>query len=153
MARRDPAVSAAMVYEALRNGIYWGPGDGAESGPFVGRLEVVTEGTSRRIRYEAWSDREGLQHQEHGLLTRVGDSLVLETRISESPESVLRFEMGDGRQFRLLDGPDMRIVFDVTDGGNAMSYAWWWAPAGDTVREQSRLDAVWVGGSTPGPVD
>lgn len=139
-----------MAYEALRDGIYWGTGDGPESGPFVGRLEVATEDGRRTIRYEAWSEREGLQHQEHGVLAWVDDSLVLETRISERPGNVLRFQLGDDLHFRLLDGPDMRIVFDVIDGGDAVRYSWWWAPPGDTVREQSHLEALWVGPSVPG---
>jgi hypothetical protein len=121
-------------------GTYWGLGDGEESGQFIGRIEIVCGlGRTVDVGYEAWSDREGLQHAERTRLapTTDGGAQLIAT-ITEAPAPLIFRETQVG-EFVTVEGPEMKIIISVED--NALSYAWWWAPAGEVVREQSRLIA------------
>lgn len=119
-------------------GVYWGLGDGEESGQFVGRVSVARGlGRSVELGYEAWSDREGLQHAERSRLAPTFDGgAQLIASITESPVPLIFREASRG-EFVTADGPEMKIL--ITTNADTISYAWWWAPPGEVVREQSKV--------------
>ncbi|HKH04431.1 MAG TPA: hypothetical protein VKA65_04660 [Acidimicrobiales bacterium] len=128
--------------EAFRRatGVYWGTGSGIESGRFVGRVRVEPAVAGVQLHYEAWSEREGLQHREQALLSEGPDGLRLHTAVSEMPE-VLTFE-AEGDSFALRDdvGMPMRIVLLVAPP-DRLHWAWWWSPPGEPLVERSKLVA------------
>ncbi|QXC59750.1 hypothetical protein KSP35_15360 [Aquihabitans sp. G128] len=121
-------------------GTYWGPGDGAESGPFAGRVEVVARPEAVELDYEAWAPGRGLLHRERAVLAVGPHGLQLATAISELPDE-LRF-VHDGIRFELIaDAPyAMAVALDVVDG--SLSWAWYWAAIGQAPVLQSRLRAA-----------
>jgi hypothetical protein len=123
-------------------GVYWGNGDGPESGTFVGRIEVRPILTAVLLHYEAFG-ASGLQHVEHALLARTATGLGIRSVIDTRKESMTFAEAEPG-VFRLEAAGDMRIVIE-TPGTGCLSYAWWWAPHGEEVVERSRLVA-WLRG-------
>ena len=68
-------------------GVWFGIGDGAESGPFVARIAVdVLPNGGVSIDYEATSREQGVQHVEHSLLVAGPDDRDrLYVAHSESP--------------------------------------------------------------------
>lgn len=120
-------------------GVYWGAGSGPESGDFIGRIEVRPILGGVTIDYEAWSEREGLQHREHALLTDSGPTLRLHVLTSEMGLGLMFEEESKAGNFVLRNGPDMRVVIEHDE--DTLSYAWCWAPESEQVREQSRLVA------------
>ncbi len=136
------------LIETLRGraGIYFGTGEGAESGPFVSRIAVAAlpnGGVS--IDYEATSREEGVQHVEHTMLAPGPDGRDrLYVAHSESP-FVTEFVATEAGSTRFVQpepfGPYvMEIVIDIPEP-DRITYAWWWSADGDTPTEQSRADA------------
>lgn len=122
-----------------RPGLYWGMGNGPESGTFVGRVEVesVLSQQAVSLSYEAWSEEEGFQHAERALLGRDPDGVLELTTVISERLGTLRFREGGTGVFT-LDGPmAMRIVLRTLDD-DVLTYAWWWAKPGDETIEQSK---------------
>jgi hypothetical protein len=119
-------------------GVYWGNGDGIESGKFVGRIEVRPLLNAASLHYEAFGER-GLQHVEHALVARTLTCLSVCSVIDTRQES-MTFDEAEPGVFRQQSGPEMRIVIEAPEAG-CLSYAWWWAPPGEDVVERSRLVA------------
>ena len=134
-----------VLWERLvaATGIWFGSGDGAESGPFVARIALSPLPNSGvAIHYEATSREEGLQHVEHSLLVPGPDGrALLHIAHSESPfVAVMREREPESGYFELVgrDGPyDMAVVIELTES-MTLSYAWWWAPAREPLVEQSK---------------
>lgn len=124
-------------------GVYFGAGDGAESGPFLARIAIARlPGGGVAIDYEATSREQGVQHVEHSLLVAGpdgGDQLFIAH--SESPHVTVMAERvaGSGRFEQVSAGGPftMEVRIEVPQDGELV-YAWWWAMAGDTPTEQSR---------------
>ncbi len=123
-------------------GLYRGRGDGAESGPFMARIQVspVVSASGVAIDYEASSDRRGLQHVEHSVLTVGEDGRpALHVFCSELP-GVVRFTEGKPGVFTLYDGPiQARIVVTVPNPGH-LTYSWWWSRDENELSEQFRAE-------------
>jgi hypothetical protein len=127
-------------------GVYFGTGDGVESGPFLSRLEVSklpNGGVS--IDYEATSREQGVQHREHTLLVAGVDGRDrLYVAHSESPfVTEMAATAADSSRFQqsVPSGPYvMEIVIALPEPGR-VTYAWWWAEAGGKPVEQSKADA------------
>ena len=119
-------------------GVYWGNGDGIESGKFVGRVEVQPFLNAASLHYEAFGES-GLQHVEHALLARTLSGLSIRSVIDTRTEA-MTFEEAEPGVFRLQSGADMRIVIETPEP-NCLCYAWWWGPPGEHVVERSRLVA------------
>jgi len=134
--------------QALRSsaGVYYGTGDGPESGPFVSRIAVAllpNGGVS--IDYEATSREQGVQHQEHSLLVAGPDGHdQLYVAHGESPfvTVMAAVEPGSSRftQPEPFGPHAMEIVIELPEPGR-ITYAWWWAAAGQPLVEQSKADA------------
>ena len=131
---------------ATAPGVYYGTGDGPESGPFVSRIEVArlpNGGVS--IEYEATSREQGVQHLEHSLLAAGPDGRDrLYIAHSEAP-FVTEMIAVDANSTRFVQperaGPfAMEVVIEVPEPGR-ITYAWWWAAGEDAPTEQSRADA------------
>jgi hypothetical protein len=127
-------------------GIYFGTGDGPESGPFVSRIEVaLLPNGGVCIDYEATSREQGVQHRERSLLS-VGpdDRDRLFVAHSEAPfvTEMIASEEGSGRFVqREMVGPFvMEIVIEQPEPDH-LTYAWWWAASGGIPTEQSKADA------------
>lgn len=124
-------------------GVYFGAGDGAESGPFLARIAIAhLPGGGVAIDYEATSREQGVQHVEHSLLVAGPDGAdQLFIAHSESPYVTVMAERiaGSGRFEQVAAGGPftMEVRIDVPSPGELV-YAWWWAMAGDTPMEQSR---------------
>lgn len=86
------------------------------------------------IDYEATSERQGLQHAEHTVVT--DDALLV--AFSEAP-GVSVFPLRTAGVFAYQgDGPyAMEIHGEFTPSGE-LTWAWHWASAGETPREMSR---------------
>ena len=127
-------------------GVYYGTGDGRESGPFVSRIEVKNlpnGGVS--IEYEATSREQGVQHREHSLLAAGPDDRDrLYIAHSEAPfvTEMIAIEANSTRFVQPQPaGPFvMEVVIEVPEPGR-ITYAWWWAPDDGTPTEQSKADA------------
>jgi hypothetical protein len=121
-------------------GLYVGRGDGRESGPFIGRLvvEVLPSGAAVSLAYEAYGDQL-LQHAELSVMWREPSGrLGLFVVHSESPAPAVMSETSPG--FFMEEepsGPYQQAVGMEFDG-DVLSYAWWWAPLGQALAEQSR---------------
>lgn len=127
-------------------GVYFGTGDGPESGPFVSRIEVSPlPNGGVCIDYEATSREQGVQHRERSLLA-VGpnDRDRLFVAHSEAPfvTEMIAAKAGSVRFVqREMVGPYvMEIVIEQPER-DRLTYAWWWAHAGETPIEQSKADA------------
>lgn len=127
-------------------GVYFGTGDGPESGPFVSRIEVSPlPNGGVCIDYEATSREQGVQHRERSLLSAGPDDRDrLFVAHSEAPfvTEMIAAEAGSNRFVqRELAGPFvMEIVIEQPEPGR-LTYAWWWAQPGETPTEQSKADA------------
>ncbi len=127
-------------------GIYFGTGDGAESGPFVSRIDVsLIPNGGVCIDYEATSREQGVQHRERSLLS-VGpdDRDRLFVAHSESPfvTEMIAADAGSARFVqREPGGPFVMEIFIEQPEPGRLTYAWWWAESGGTPAEQSRADA------------
>jgi hypothetical protein len=132
-----PVMPLSLDSFVRATGVYWGAGSGIESGRFVGRVAIEPAVAGVQLLYEAWSEREGLQHREQALLSDGPTGLRLHTSVSEMPE-VLTFE-ADADGFRLADdvGMPMRIVLRVS--ADRLHWAWWWSPPGEPLIERSKL--------------
>jgi hypothetical protein len=127
-------------------GVYYGTGDGVESGPFVSRIGVSrlpNGGVS--IDYEATSREHGVQHREHTLLVAGADGRDrLYVAHSESPfVTEMVASSDDSSRFGqpVPFGPYvMEIVIELPEPDH-LTYAWWWAEPGGTPVEQSKADA------------
>lgn len=127
-------------------GVYFGTGDGPESGPFVSRIEVsVLANGGVSIDYEATSRAQGVQHVEHSLLCAGPDGRDrLYIAHSEAPfvAEMVAVEPGGSRFVQAESGgPLVMEVVIETPEADRLTYAWWWAPAGETPTEQSKADA------------
>ncbi|MGI8521767.1 MAG: hypothetical protein ACR2K3_00430 [Nocardioides sp.] len=120
----------------LPAGLYRGRVEGRESGSCEARISVAPiPGGCLAIDYEAVG-AEGVQHVEHTLV----DDDALYVAHSEAPGVLVFHRTGDG----VFDGPpggpyDQRLV--IGWDGEALTWAWHWAPAGEDLREQSRATA------------
>ena len=126
-------------------GLYFGTGDGVESGAFLARIDVQrlpNGGVS--ISYEATSREQGAQHLEHSLLSAGGDSRDrLFIAHSEAPfvTEMVAVDDDPGRFAQTTAGGPyaMEVVIETPEPGR-LTYAWWWAMAGDEPVEQSKAD-------------
>jgi hypothetical protein len=123
-------------------GLYRGRGDGAETGPFLARITVAPVVSARgvAIDYEATSDRRGLQHVEHSLLT-VGEEgrPALHVLCTELP-GIVRFAESRPGVFTAYDGGlTARILVTVPSPGH-LTYAWWWSRDETDPKEQFRAE-------------
>jgi hypothetical protein len=130
---------------AAAPGLYVGPGDGLESGPFVARITVTPlPNGGVALDYDAASREQGLQHREHTILTAGPDGCDrLYVAHSESPfvTEMVASEPGSSRFVQPTPvGPyTMEIVIHVPELGH-LTYAWWWAPDGEAPVEQSKAE-------------
>lgn len=120
-------------------GIYWGLGDGSESGPFTGRVEVTDRTDSVELAYEAWSAEQGLQHRERAVLAPTAAGLQMVTVISEVPGHLVFVH--DGQRFELSTPGPYAMVVDLTVADRRLTWTWLWAPSGQTPVVQSKLNA------------
>lgn len=126
-------------------GVYFGTGDGPESGPFLSRIEVsLLPNGGICIDYEATSREQGVQHRERSLLcVGADDRDRLFVAHSEAPfvTEMIATERGSNTfEQREPEGPFvMEIVIERPEPGH-LTYAWWWAATGGTPREQSKAD-------------
>lgn len=124
-------------------GIYFGTGDGLESGPFVSRIAVsALPNGGVAIDYEATSQEQGVQHLEHSLLVPGPDGKdQLFIAHSESPfvTVMAENEPGSGRFEQIAQvGPYTMAVVIESPSEDELTYAWWWSIAGETPTEQSK---------------
>ena len=141
-----------MLSEQLAGatGTYFGVGDGAESGPFVARIAVSPlPNGGVALDYEATSREQGVHHIEHSLLVPGPDQRDrLYIAHSESPfvTVMCERERGSGRFEQVdVEGPyAMAVVIEAT-GDAGLTYAWWWAPVGAPLVEQSRATVTRAG--------
>ena len=135
-------MSATLTSLLGAPGVYRGRGDGAESGPFLARIVVAPVVSARGvvIDYEATSDRRGLQHVEHSVLTIGEDGRpALHVLCSEMP-GVVRFAESKPGVFTAYDGAlTARIVITVPHPGH-LTYSWWWSRDEGEPKEQSRAE-------------
>ncbi len=135
-----PSPSSSL---ARATGIYVGAGDGAESGPFVARIAVSPlPNGGVCLDYEATSREHGVQHVEHSLLVPGPDGRdQLYIAHSESPfvTVMCEREAGSGR-FEQAEpgGPYVLAVVLEVPAPDELTYAWWWAEAGEQPTEQSK---------------
>lgn len=135
-------MSDILVQLTTLPGLYRGRGDGAESGPFVARIDVTSVVGRRGVAldYEAVSDRRGVQHHEHSVLAAGDDGrLSLHVLCSELP-GVVRFAERSAGEFVAYQGSlQARIVVTVPAPGRLV-YSWWWSRDDAPAREQLRAD-------------
>lgn len=140
--RYRDAVENVFAKLAGAVGVYWGHGDGPESGPFQARVEVrgAVRGRALTLDYEAVSETNGLQHIEHSILAP-GDDGRLELHVAclELP-GVVRYAENVPGEFVTYDGPlKGRIVIAVPRPGQ-LAYSWWWSRDDHEPKEQSRAE-------------
>ncbi|MEO1060513.1 MAG: hypothetical protein AAFZ07_03765 [Actinomycetota bacterium] len=130
---------------AATTGTYFGSGDGIESGPFVARIVISSVPNGGvAIEYEATSREQGVQHREHSLLSGGPDGRDrLYVAHSESPfvTELVASDVGAGRfEQPVAAGPyALTVVIEVPEP-DRLTYAWWWAAAGEEPVEQSKAD-------------
>ena len=136
---------------AARPGVYFGTGDGMESGPFVARIEVrrLPNGGAL-VDYEATSREQGVQHREQTMLVAGPDGRDrLYVAHSESPFVTVMIETGAGSGRFVQPEPfgpyEMEIVIEQPES-DRITYAWWWGADGDAPVEQSKADVRLHGG-------
>lgn len=120
---------------ALPPGLYRGMVTGEESGDCQCRIEV------RRLTKHAMSvDYEaigvaGLQHVEHTIVSASG----LHVAASEFPDVVAFRRVAAGH----FVGDAAGFAMEIHAGwdGDSLTWAWHWAPPGQSLREQSRATA------------
>ncbi len=128
------------------SGVYFGTGDGPESGPFVSRIEIAPlPGPGVSVAYEATSREQGVQHVELALLTPGADGRdCLHISHTESPfvTEMVETETGSGRFAQPSpSGPYVMMVVIERPEPDRLTYAWWWGSNGDEPVEQSKADA------------
>ncbi len=126
-------------------GVYFGTGDGIESGPFVARIEISQlPNGGAMIDYEATSREQGVQHVERSLLCPGPDGRdELFVAHSESPVVTTMIETGagSGRFEQTASGGPFRMAFVVErPESDRLSYAWWWGAGDDEPVERSKAD-------------
>jgi len=126
-------------------GLYVGPGEGVESGPFLGRVQIgrLPNGGAS-IDYEALSHDHAMQHREHSLLViGPGGRDRLFVAYSESPYVVELVETKpDSGRFEqpASAGPyKLAVRLEMAEPGRLV-YGWWWGAQGETPIERSRVD-------------
>ena len=130
---------------AASPGLYVGPGGGLESGPFVARITVTSlPNGGVALDYDAASRDQGVLHREHSVLSPGPDGCDrLYVAHSESPfvTEMVASEPGSSRFVQPTPfGPfTMEIVIHVPEPDH-ITYAWWWAPDGDSPIEQSKAE-------------
>ena len=131
---------------ALQRGVYFGTGDGVESGSFVSRIELSSlPNGGVLISYEATSREQGVQHLEQSMLVAGPEGRDrLYIAHSESPfvTEMVETEPGSGRFEQPTPfGPYvMAVVIEIPEPGR-LTYAWWWGADGTDPVEQSKADA------------
>lgn len=115
-------------------GLYRGLVTGLESGECSARIEVGrAPGGSLIVDYEATSEREGIQHREHTVVT----SDALYVAFSEAPGVSVFASTTDGVYDCSAAGPYvMRIHARFVDG--TLTWSWHWAETGQEPKEMSR---------------
>ena len=127
-------------------GTYFGTGDGSESGPFVSRIEVSPlPNGGVCLSYEATSHEQGVHHREHSLLCPGPDGrdrLFIAHSESRFVTEMIETLPGSGHFVQKSEGDPytMEVVIDTPEVGR-LTYAWWWAKAGEKPVEQSKADA------------
>jgi hypothetical protein len=111
-------------------GLYWGHGDGPESGRFVGRIAVEPILSAVLLKYEAHGEA-GLQHVEYSLLGRSSTGLQLHT-VVDTRQELMTFAEEQPGVFTLDARTGMRIVIETPEP-STLSYAWWWSRPGENV--------------------
>ncbi|HYN93180.1 MAG TPA: hypothetical protein VES42_04985 [Pilimelia sp.] len=127
---------------AAAPGLYRGPGDGPDGGPFLARMRVtpVVRGRAVTLDYEATNDRDGLRHLEHTVLL-AGEDGRLELHVAcLTLPGMARFAEAEPGVFRAHD-PTLgaRIVIGVPQP-ERLTYAWWWPYGEAAPQAQSRAD-------------
>lgn len=113
-------------------GIYRGVVSGVESGHCTARIEVRPgPGGCRIMDYEAISDKDGLQHVEHGSLS----DEALHLAFGEAPGVTVFGATAMGVYATSGDRP-MRIRVDYAD--ETLSWAWDWGNPTEDIAERSR---------------
>lgn len=115
-------------------GLYRGLVTGTESGECSARIEVrAAPGGCLTVDYEATSEREGLQHKEHTIVS----ADVLHVAFSEANGVSMFNQTQDGVYVCAVPGPlAMEIHASFMDG--VLTWAWHWAASGEEPREMSR---------------
>lgn len=114
-------------------GLYRGQVNGSESGRCEARIEVrVIPGGCLTVDYEAVGV-DGLQHIEHTVVAPG----VLYVAHSDAPGVAVFTEAGEGTFDGPRGGPYVQRLVVGWDG-QALTWSWHWAPAGEGLEEQSR---------------
>jgi hypothetical protein len=134
---------------AAATGLYFGTGDGVESGAFVSRIEVspLPNGANGgvAISYEATSREQGVQHREHSLLAPGPDGRDhLYVAFSESPfvTEFVETTPGTGRFEQAIAGGPYVLVIVIALTDSQLTYAWWWGLPGEEPVERSKATAT-----------
>lgn len=126
-------------------GVYFGQGDGTESGRFVARIAVSKlPNGGAFLEYEASSLAQGVQHLECTMLVPGPEKrvrLFIAHSESTTVTEMIETTPGSGRFEQLPhEAPYQMAVVIERSATNRFSYAWWWATAGREMVEQSRAD-------------
>lgn len=115
-------------------GLYRGQVTGLESGDCSARIEVRrAPGGCLTFDYEATSERAGLQHREHTLVTPA----ALYVAFSEGLGVSVFESASDGVYDCSAQGPYVMQI-RASFGHGTLTWAWHWAEAGQKPREMSR---------------
>jgi hypothetical protein len=121
-----------MDLSSVVPGLYRGVVDGGESGHCTARIEVRSvPGGCLAVDYEAVSERFGLQHVEHTLVSDV----ELHVAFTEAPGVTVLTRIQDG-VFEAQGNPWMRVIVDFD--GDQVTWAWHWSTDGSEPVERSR---------------
>lgn len=144
---------------ARHAGQFTGIGDGIESGPFTVTIDIsVLPGGPVSVAYAAIDPHGTELHREHTIVSPGVDGRDrLYIAHTESPvvTELIETSGGSGRfEQATIAGPyTLAVVIDLAEvsGRAQLSYAWWWAPAGQRPVEQSRAIVALASASTTPP--
>lgn len=115
-------------------GLYRGLVTGTESGECSARIEVrQAPGGCLTLDYEATSERDGLQHREHTVVS----SDELHVAFSEAP-GVSVFQQTDAGSYVCRAAGPFVMEIHASFADEVLTWAWHWASSGEEPREMSR---------------